>query len=69
MCECGKAKETINHILWQRKLFEEFRVHMIDDLMKCKIFPPYCSEGILHCILPEAVIPVARLINNVNIRI
>jgi hypothetical protein len=69
MCECGKAKETINHILWQCKLFEEFTVRMIADLMKRKIFPPYGSEGILHCILLEAVILVVRFINSVNIRI
>jgi hypothetical protein len=57
-CECGEAKETINHILWQWKFFEEFRVHMTDDLMKCKIFPLYCIKAILYCMLPEAVIPV-----------
>jgi hypothetical protein len=59
MCECGEAKETINHIPWQCKLLKKFRVHMIDDLMKCNIFPPYCIKAILHCMLPEAVIPVA----------
>jgi hypothetical protein len=69
MCECGNAKGTINHILWQCKLFKEFRVHMIDDLRKRKIFPPYCSEGIVHCVLPEAVVPVVQFINSVNIRI
>jgi hypothetical protein len=67
MCECGEAKETINHILWQCNLFEEFRSHMIDDLMKRNIFPPYCIEAVLHCMLPEAVISVARYINNINI--
>jgi hypothetical protein len=36
MCECDKAKETINNILWQCKLFEEFRVQILDDLMKPK---------------------------------
>lgn len=51
------------------KLFEEFRVQMVDDLMKCKTFPPYCIEDILHCVLPEAVILVARYIKSVNIRI
>jgi hypothetical protein len=65
MCECGKAKETINHILWQCKLFEEFTVHTIDDLTKRKIFPPYSIEAILHCMLPDAVIPVARYINSI----
>jgi hypothetical protein len=59
MCECGEAKETINDILWQCKLFEEFRVRTIDDLMKRKIFLPYCIEAIPHCMLPKAVIPVA----------
>jgi hypothetical protein len=49
MCDCGKTKETINHILWQCKLFEEFRLHMINDLMTRKIFLLYYSEGILHC--------------------
>jgi hypothetical protein len=58
MCECGEAKETINHILWQCKLFKEFRVHTIEGLIKHKIFPPYCSESILYCMLLEAVIPV-----------
>jgi hypothetical protein len=24
-CECGEAKETVNDILWQCKLFEEFK--------------------------------------------
>jgi hypothetical protein len=57
-CECGEAKETINHILRQWKFFEQIRVHMIDDLMKCKIFPPYCIKAILYCMLPEEVIPV-----------
>jgi hypothetical protein len=42
---------------------------MIDDLMKRKIFSPYCIEAIRHCMLPEAVIPVARYINSINIRI
>jgi hypothetical protein len=68
MCECGEAKETINHILWQCKLFES-RVQIVLDLMKCKTFPPYCIEDILHRMLPEAVIPVARYINSINIRI
>jgi hypothetical protein len=53
MCECGEAKETINHILWQCQLFEEFRVQMVDDLMKCKTFPQYRIEDILHCMLPK----------------
>jgi hypothetical protein len=48
MCECGEAKETINHIVWQCQLFVEFRVKMVEDLMKCKTFPPYCIEDILH---------------------
>jgi hypothetical protein len=69
MCECDEIKETINHILWQCKLFDKFRVHMIDDLLKRKIFPPYSIEIILHCMLPEAVIPVVRYINNINTRI
>jgi hypothetical protein len=68
MCEYDEAK-YINHILWQCNLFEEFWVHMIDDLMKSNIFPPYFIEAIVHCILPEAVIPVVRCINNINIRI
>jgi hypothetical protein len=37
--------------------------------MKCNIFPPYCIKAILHCMLPEAVIPVAWYINSINIRI
>jgi hypothetical protein len=69
MWECGEAKETINYILWQCKLFEEFRVKMADDLMKRKIIPLYCIEAVLHFMLPEAVSPVARYINSVNIRI
>jgi hypothetical protein len=66
-CECGEAKETINHILWQNKLSEEFRVHMIDNLMERKIFPPFCIEAILHCMLLEAVIPVVQQINSIRI--
>jgi hypothetical protein len=69
MCESGKAKETINHILRQCKLFEEFRVHMTDDLMKRKIFPLYCIKAILYYMLLEAVIPVAQCINSINKRI
>jgi hypothetical protein len=53
MCECGETKETINHILWQCKLFEEFRVHVTDDLMKRKIFPLQCLEAILHFMSPK----------------
>jgi hypothetical protein len=40
---------------------------MIDDLMKYEIFPSYCIEAILHCMLPEAVIPVAGYIKIINI--
>jgi hypothetical protein len=69
MCEFGEAKETRNHILWQCKLFEEFGVQMVDDLMKRKIFPPYCIEDILHCMLSEAVILESRYINSINVRI
>jgi hypothetical protein len=38
-------------------------VHLeIDDLMKFKRFPPYCIESILHSMLQEAVIPLARYV-------
>jgi hypothetical protein len=53
-----QSQKTKNHILWQCKLIEEFGVHMIDDLMKHKIFPLYCTEAILHCMLSEEVIAV-----------
>jgi hypothetical protein len=69
MCECGEVKETINHILWQCQLFEEFKVQVVEDIMKCKTFPPYCIEDILHCMLPVAVILVARFISSINKRI
>jgi hypothetical protein len=49
-----------DHILWQCKLLEELTVDMIDDLMKRKIFPPYFIEAIVQCMLPEAVMSVAR---------
>jgi hypothetical protein len=69
MCECGEVKEIISHILRRCKLFEELIVHMREDLMRCKIFPPYFIEAILHCMIPEAVIPVAQCISRLKIRI
>jgi hypothetical protein len=69
MSECGKAKETINHILRQYKLFEEFIDDLRDDLINRTIFPLYCIEAVLQCMLPVAVIPVAQHLNSINIRI
>jgi hypothetical protein len=40
---------------------EEFRVHMIDDLMKLKKkFHRIVSKTILHCMLQEVIIPVCQ---------
>jgi hypothetical protein len=69
MCECSKAKETIDHTLWQCKLFEKFRVQMVDELVKHKTFPLYCIDDILHSTLPETVIPVVWYTNSINVRI
>jgi hypothetical protein len=67
-CDCGNARETTNHVLWQCCRFDSPREFLTRDLIKQKIFPPYCIEMFLNNI-EQSLIPIVRFINSIGIYI
>jgi hypothetical protein len=63
-CDCGNVRETANHVLWQCCRFDSPRELLIRDLIKQKIFPPYCIKMFLHN-MDQSFIPIVRFINSI----
>jgi hypothetical protein len=67
-CDCGNARQTANHLFWQCCRFDSPRELLIRDLIKQKIFPPYCIEMFLHN-MDQSLISIVRFINSIAIYI
>jgi hypothetical protein len=67
-CDCGNARQTANHVLWQCCRFDSPRELLIRDLIIQKIFPPYCIEMFLHN-MGQSLISIVRFINSTGIYI
>lgn len=47
VCKCNEESETINHVLWQCKLYNNQRVKLIEALNKNKLQLPHCVESLV----------------------
>lgn len=54
-CDCGNAVQDINHILFQYPNFDNFRLDLMDNLIKSKIYPPYSFESIAYNMSPNVL--------------
>lgn len=56
-CECGYEDQNVNHLFLQCKLLDAYRVILLKELIKIKIFPPYSMNYLLG-ILNEKIVGI-----------
>ena len=47
-CACQKAKENLNHVVWQCELYDTARIKLIKNLAKLKYYLPLTVDTLIY---------------------